>query len=350
MVAECPHCRLPVLLEERSPVSVPTTEGGAEAGSAAVPEGWVRSERSGRLKRKKRITKKRALEKQHWEEGSSSDLPAREGAKFFVVVLLGLLLLTAGVGVFLKRLVEAEEARVEAIDLEVPVVPGLEEQENRPLEPELRAVRDVEFGKIQSAVERFLQTESPREMVGLIRSRERVEPLLRAYYARHGFEPASFRGIAPMERAGVWGNLYAVTVMLGDSSKRAIAVERTPQGYLVDWESWVGHGELSWADFRRERPTDAVRMRCAVSAVNYYNFAFSDDRRWRSYRLGGDPEGRPLYGYAPAGSAIDLELLDVRKQEGSCSKILELRFPPDATRDDQVIIDKVVADGWVLPD
>jgi hypothetical protein len=81
--------------------------------------------------------------------------------------------------------------------------------------------------------------------------------------------------------------------------------------------------------------------------VEYYNFGFSDDRKWQSYLLVSPDEGHTLYAYAERGSVLDNRLKpspDVKKTPLT----LMLSFPAGAASGNQVLVDKFVAEGWML--
>ena len=88
-------------------------------------------------------------------------------------------------------------------------------------------------------------------------------------------------------------------------------------------------------------------FRVLLEPVSYYNFAFSDERKWNAYRL-ESPDGQlEIYGYAGRNSelASDLKLPLDKKQS---ALTLLLKFPAAAKADNQVIIEKIIANGWLL--
>lgn len=91
-VASCPHCELPVVLGQRGQSEESAPEGGLVA-KQLEEDGWERSKRSGRLKKKRRVQKKRGPKKPEWDD-SDGKTKEREGPLFLLVVLVGLLFLT----------------------------------------------------------------------------------------------------------------------------------------------------------------------------------------------------------------------------------------------------------------
>lgn len=54
-------------------------------------------------------------------------------------------------------------------------------------------------------------------------------------------------------------------------------------GLKVDWESWVGWSEMPWDDFLKIKATEPKLVRVMLKWVDYYNFDFSDEKKWRVY-------------------------------------------------------------------
>ena len=146
-----------------------------------------------------------------------------------------------------------------------------------------------------------------------------------------------------LKNEGFW----AVDVLLPDHSVKPIAVERVNDGYVIDWESWVGYSEVPWEVVGKVRPTEPVLFRVLCSPVHYYNFGFRDDRKWRSYRLQSPDRKHTLYGYAERHSIQESMLTRYDTKPGqSRAYILRIRFA-DKSGPDQVIIEEVVESGWV---
>ena len=130
---------------------------------------------------------------------------------------------------------------------------------------------------------------------------------------------------------------------------RQMAVEETADGYRIDWQSWVGWSELPWSEIRDLRPVEPKVFRVIASNGDYFNFGFADDRAWRCYKLDAPDGEHLLYGYVERGSELDGKLTPVGG-ETARSLTLRLRYPKDAPAPDQVIIDSILANGWVVED
>lgn len=217
-------------------------------------------------------------------------------------------------------------------------------------------VANLEMGatleRIEEVVAKFLAAESVEEMARWVRGGEATAERMRTYHRDRPVDPVAFNDIAPRGKVQKSGPLWSVDVVLEKFEVRPIAVEATPSGYLVDWESWVGYSEMRWEDFIEKRPTTPVLFRVLCSDVPYYNFDFRDEREWKSYRLVSPDQQHTLYGYVPRYSAMGRMLApsgdagDDRPQ----AFMLKLRFAETSSGGNQVVIDEVVGAGWVEPE
>jgi hypothetical protein len=81
--------------------------------------------------------------------------------------------------------------------------------------------------------------------------------------------------------------------------------------------------------------------------VDYYNFAFADDKKWRSFRLESLKGDQSMYGYVEKDSEVDRKIR-ISPESKQAALILKVRFPEGAKEDsNQVLIDEVVNEGWV---
>jgi len=116
---------------------------------------------------------------------------------------------------------------------------------------------------------------------------------------------------------------------------------------LLDWESFVGYSEMTWDELAKSRPTKKVRVRVIAKRAFYYNEDFTDESKWQAVAMNSPNEEDSIYGYIEKRSAgaerlFNFGLSDNRKV------VLDIHFPTNAKKGDQVFIDDVVALGWVV--
>ena len=171
------------------------------------------------------------------------------------------------------------------------------------------------------------------------------------YYKRNKLTPLAYRDIAPSGQILKSGDLWSVDVVLQDHSLRPVAVEEKDGVFRVDWDSWVGYSEMPWEEFLEKKPTDPKLFRVLCTEVDYYNFSFGDDRKWRSFRLLSPDNEHVLYGYVPKYSVLGSLLTPSGAAVGGrpLAFLLRLRFPDRATGPNLVLIDEILCSGWVAP-
>lgn len=211
----------------------------------------------------------------------------------------------------------------------------------------IEARSDAEVGaEIAPLAATFLNANTVEAMLPVVRNPKIAGERLRDYYAKVPFTVAGLAKFNPSQTLSRSGKVVSTMVTTRDFQTKELVFVETPEGIKVDWESWVGWSGMPWEDFRAKRPETAVEFRVNLEKVAYYNFAFSDDSKWQSYRLVSPDGEQSIYGYVAKGTELESQVapdLDAKRT----SLILKLKFPPGATTDNQVVIDGFVASGWV---
>lgn len=118
-------------------------------------------------------------------------------------------------------------------------------------------------------------------------------------------------------------------------------------GLKIDWESCVGWPEVPWDKLLETKPRKPTLVRAMVKWVDDYNFGFSDENAWRSYRL-LSPDGETmLYGYVERNSLLD-QRLRPGEAAATVAVTLKIRFRENEQAANQAVIEEIVSDGWVV--
>jgi len=226
---------------------------------------------------------------------------------------------------------------------------GADSAEGAPVDDETAREAAGDPGEVlveaESVVRRFLAARSVEDLLPLVRHPGVVGPKIRQWAGEHGFGGPELKEFGVNRMVVFRNGLASVTVKTSDFRIRQIVVEKDDEGFKVDWESWVGWSEVPWKKLRETRPTEPRLFRVTVQLGKYYNFGFSDDEEWRCYQL-SKPDGTDfIFGYVKRGSELDMKMAGVG--EKPVAMTLMIRFPEEAPADNQVIIDSVVASGWV---
>jgi hypothetical protein len=128
-----------------------------------------------------------------------------------------------------------------------------------------------------------------------------------------------------------------------------MAVEYSGGKFLIDWESFVGFSEMEPAALRDKRPSRAVTVRVAAAYANppYFNYAFTDEKNLICYLI-TFPDDSYLFGYAEQFSAAASRMREMLGSGAAAMAVLKIKYPEGAPVGEQVWIEEVLAEGWVL--
>lgn len=207
---------------------------------------------------------------------------------------------------------------------------------------------EAEFLKLaQPLAERFLNAKRIEDLLPIVHDPRTVSPKIRAYYPTGAIESAGLVKFNSSGQLSYKGDFTAVSVETSGFGQKQLAFIDGGDGLTIDWESWVGWSEMPWSEMMEKKPVMPLLLRATLRSVDYYNFGFSDDSRWKSYRL-TSPDGETmLYGYVESNSLLDQQIRP-SEENATVAVTLKIHFPEDVKSKNQVIIDEFVADGWVV--
>ncbi len=197
-----------------------------------------------------------------------------------------------------------------------------------------------------AAIEGFLTAETVEARAEFIRDPERVRPLMKIFYERNPYEPEGFRKVDE-SRISIGKTFMTSHVQTRDFLWAPIGVERVADSYVVDWESWVGYSEMSFEEMMKKRPRNPVLVRVTISPRTYYNYGFSDDKKWVSYRLAFPNDEGSLWAYVERSSELFSQLDAVYAGTEESFGVFKIKFPSKARIKDQVILTEMISSGWV---
>ncbi|MFD0893596.1 hypothetical protein KBB96_07375 [Luteolibacter ambystomatis] len=200
---------------------------------------------------------------------------------------------------------------------------------------------------LEPLVKTFLTAGKVSEVLPVIGHPETSGPRLMRKWPDGRITPVGFSSFAETGEVTVAGDTAAALVVTGDFKSRLMYFVKTPQGWRIDWESWVDWSAMGWDDFIAKRSIEPVPFRVIATEANYYNFGFTDEKKWRSVRLESVDGQRHLDGYIERESETDKSLRFEDSPKGVHCQV-ELRFP-EGGRADQVIVSRIVSQGWVAP-
>ncbi|BCU78343.1 hypothetical protein llg_30580 [Luteolibacter sp. LG18] len=235
------------------------------------------------------------------------------------------------------------------------VVPGTEatppEVKKTPVPPQDLPRRDDPksvLEVVEPMAKSFLTAVRVEDILPLIDHRSVSEPRLKQRWPSGRVVPQGLSSFAEDGNVNLTDSQAVILAVTSDFKPRPMYFVRVAGSWKIDWEAWTGWSEMPWGDFTARKPVESARFRVMATESNYYNFGFTDEKKWRVIRLESPDEQYHLYGYLERGSELD-HALDFTDKPRGLQLILDLSFPPGAAAD-QVLVRKVVSTGWVDPD
>lgn len=340
----CPGCRrmlrIPAAGERLPPLVMPLKAASPDEGKSE--EG---ASHGGRRRRKK---KARQSENHAWDKApeNSHGSGRRERRQMRWMMFGGVVLfslIVAGVVTAMLGGGKAPAPTIAGSAADSPSVDGVEAPVSAPVEKSDTVI----LAEAEPIIRKFMETSSLEDLLLLVRNPSVTESRMRKHYPDGTVEPPGLGKFNTRSKLTRLGSVLSVNVRTSDFDERTISFFDTSEGIKIDWESWAGWSEMPWEEFLDSKPTTAKLFRVELSPVDYYNFLFSDDSKWRSYRLDSPDGNYSVFGYAERGTVLDSKLRpspDVKK----VALTLSLKFPEGAGSGKQVIIDKIMTEGWVV--
>jgi hypothetical protein len=202
----------------------------------------------------------------------------------------------------------------------------------------------------EDVIGKFLQAADWKQRVLLVRNKLRVAPLMSIYYAKNADGPLPYDSL--VEAKELSPQFTEHVVVFEGGGRRLATVEHTAAGPRVDWESFVGAGELAWSDFLDTKPAAASLFRVLVSPAGHFENQFGDPARLTCYSLRNisEPGAKVVYGYVDKVSPLakELDYWLQQSEDATVPMVLRLKYPFDSAVDFQVWIHEFVQSGWVI--
>lgn len=353
----CPSCRrmlrIPGEGDETAPLMAPLQKiGFAEEGQD--PRGEKRTRSTRKKKQKEAETPDWDASSGKWRSSRSKGKPTfRIVAAWLGVAVVAL----AGVFIFVQAGEEkgpkAHNAPDEIQDqfdelVKVPLILPDEALLDPVVLPKVMERSEADFLNLaQPIAEKFLSAKRIEDILPLVHNPDGVAAKIRAHHPKGLIEPVTMVKFNSAGRVSYKDSFAAVSITTSDFEQKQLAFIESDEGLKVDWESWAGWCEIPWAEIIAKKPDKPVLVRAMLKWVDYYNFSFTDESKWRSFRLSSPDEEHMIYGYVARNSLLDQQIRP-REQETTVAVTVKIHFPENGEAANQFVIDEYVADGWVI--
>jgi hypothetical protein len=218
----------------------------------------------------------------------------------------------------------------------------------KPTVPQLSSSdRNAQLEIARNVLSGYTTAQTVEEKLKWVRDPERVKPLMQAFY-QEGKDPAGYTiGLVQTftDSAQLWVECVppANSAVSGDVFWMAEA-----GGELkLDWESYVGCGDLTWTELKKTRPTRRVLMRATAELADYFNYEFMDRSRLTCWKL-TSPDGlHQLYAYAEAGSSAALSSA-LYAARGQLKMTVRVSYLPNSQSAECVKLEEILQPRWLM--
>lgn len=220
-------------------------------------------------------------------------------------------------------------------------------------------VRKDAFERRQEAVQKYLTATTVEQKAAYVRSRERVEPLMRNHYSKFPLEAAAevnVSGEAPVvvEDQTMWQVYVEV-----DAKKEGLLVEMMDDGSVkVDWELEVVYQPTDLDQFRNQRSTQPSVFRVLIQGAQlegFHGYSFSNYNKFRCYKVTIPKRDEYLWAYTEIGSDLDKQWFNfITSGTGEGfdraepkAVMLELYYPENSQSARCVHLGMLLKSGWM---
>ncbi len=207
----------------------------------------------------------------------------------------------------------------------------------------------------QMVIKRYWDTPDWRDRSVYVLDSTRVIKLMEDFYeVQHGVDPVVG---AAMDQGRYRIDGHEVVLLTFRSSRPGdrleIALRRDDTGkLLLDWESYVGYSEKSFAQIKKARSTEPTLIRAFAKIDDYYNYEFSDAEKYLSVRLTSQDSEDSVHAYCERSSELGKWLTEHlgATPELSMTKgyTLWAAYPRDSQSERCLQLIQVAASRWLI--
>lgn len=202
-----------------------------------------------------------------------------------------------------------------------------------------------EFERAAGVLRQYFQSPGDDKIKALLRHPEETLPRHREWTRTHQIVPVMPLQIGP--QFGTSGSLLITGIKLNDGSLRMAALEKTDQGYLLDWESFAGWSERRFAELSSVPSGQGALMRVSIRPSSATPPATAPGGA--TFTLTHPDERSTLAAYATAATLQGNSAARKLQQAGGGMFTLRLTVDEEDARNGRARIHEVLCSGW-LPD
>jgi hypothetical protein len=222
-----------------------------------------------------------------------------------------------------------------------------------PPEPIFGPVPEENIKRGSELMQQFWHATTWKEKAAFVVDADRVAPLMQQYYEQRKAEDPT---VGSMTQSARFKISSKEVLMLVYSSTRpgdrleAALLPQTDGSLRLDWESYVGWGEMGFSEFKKSRTTTPTMLRVFAHRGQYYNYEFSDEKQFLSVQLFSPDLLTTFHAYCERDSDLGAALDELFSKHVGADPALSVRvaFPEKAQSDHAARLTGIIADRWIM--
>ena len=189
-----------------------------------------------------------------------------------------------------------------------------------------------------------------QEKLPSIHEAERLRPRIQAYFEKKEGKDIPYQQITVVQETQELNQRLLECIIPATAAQppRGLWMRRNAaEKLLLDWESYVGAGDISWAELTQQRPTQRTLLRCLGELSDYYNYEFADREKYLCWRL-TSPDGQHVifaYTERKGGLAFSSSLYASTTPQ---KLTVRVSFPEKAQSQECVFLHEIVQPSWLV--
>jgi hypothetical protein len=215
--------------------------------------------------------------------------------------------------------------------------------------------------KVEAAVtaaNAALGVPSWKDLLPHVRHAQRLAPMMQQYYASTPWRPRKITRVVSAQSKWIDGHEFLALVTEDSDAKRlALGLEKTKDGWKLDWEQYVPLHELEWDHFIKTRPEEPHFLRVSIirrtpSPEQLLLSGVPEDKAFGIMLWCTDIARGTQQAILDEDSPIARKLADIISFDRGKRLILTLSCAPTpgGLRHDMVTVDDIITVGWTYLD
>lgn len=203
----------------------------------------------------------------------------------------------------------------------------------------------------QQAIRSLVGARTVAEILPWIFDADTLEPTVRAYYAQNPLTPLSdalvehqYSGVIP----STGGKAHIFNVMAASHPRGfPVSAEFTPQGYRIDWQSYIQWRDGWLRRFLDTKSTDPLTLFVVLRRTHYFNDDVPKLEDKLAFKVtSAVPGDEGAVAFVDKNSAVGRSLAEVYEWRTMYFPVVELQWVPSGKQGRYVRLNRIVRPTW----